>query len=868
VTSARMLSPLADQRAEYHYLYYDTTERMGGTIQADLSSLTERHRVVLKAPTLSRLKATAWLAQKPHLRGLVMALRRGWLRRREMALARRVLRSGRRVWLYWPHENAIECLDDERLRSLRRHWLLVMTAFSLQRLLFNRSNLVLKPSRAFVDLDELAARVAPVRMALSDDPTANLRVPGTGVYLRTDFWVKLDSGGSYTHTCYVAKNLSATTERLVCFLPHSYGLLTQWGIEQVLLDSVGDEGTERDLVQSTAHHYRQVRPRLQALRPSYIYERLCLGNFVGARLSRELGIPYIVEYNGSELSMARSFAGRRYAHEIFYLKAEAVAFNQATLISVVSDPVREELINRGVDARKILVNPNGADLDSYRPLTADDKRTLRQELGYDDSHRVVGFTGTFGGWHGVDVLAEAIPRICRERSDVRFLLIGDGNFRHLIDDRVRAEGLDGRVRVVGRVPQAEGARLLGACDIYVSPHHGHMINSRFFGSPTKVFEYMAMGAGIVASELEQIGEVLSPALRPADFAGDGPHVRDERAVLCPPGDLEAFVAAVIGLAARPDVATALGANARRAVHDHYSWERHVQRLWSAVRDGQLTTPTIGPKRRRIDTGDAYKDEVQNQWDNNPVGSQYVKRAQPHTLDWFLEVEAHRYGEYAPWMPTTMEFALHPGENVLEVGGGMGTDLAQFAKHGAVVTDVDLSSGHLELAKENFRLRGLYGRFIHHDAERLPFDDGAFDLVYSNGVIHHSPNSAQMVQEMYRVLKPGGRVIVMVYAENSLHYWYSIVLGHGLYQGLLSDQSVGEIMSSTVEMTANDARPLVKVYTKERVRRLFSDFSDVSVVKRQLTAPELPRLLRWMPLPFAGELMGWNLIVKGRKPERR
>jgi ubiquinone/menaquinone biosynthesis C-methylase UbiE len=216
----------------------------------------------------------------------------------------------------------------------------------------------------------------------------------------------------------------------------------------------------------------------------------------------------------------------------------------------------------------------------------------------------------------------------------------------------------------------------------------------------------------------------------------------------------------------------------------------------------------------------------------------------------------------------MEFALHAGESVLEVGGGMGTDLAQFAKHGAIVTDVDLSSGHLELAQENFRLRGLPGRFVHHDAEKLPFDDATFDLVYSNGVIHHSPNTEQMVREMWRVLKPGGRAIVMVYAENSLHYWYSQVLGHGLYHGLLADQSMGEIMSGAVEMTANDARPLVKVYTKERVRRLFSDFEDVSVVKRQLTAPELPRPLRWVPLPLAGELMGWNLVVKGRKPARR
>ena len=105
---------------------------------------------------------------------------------------------------------------------------------------------------------------------------------------------------------------------------------------------------------------------------------------------------------------------------------------------------------------------------------------------------------------------------------------------------------------------------------------------------------------------------------------------------------------------------------------------------------------------------------------------------------------------------TMEFGQHAGKDLLEIGGGMGTDLLQFAKHGARVTDVDLSSGHLELAKENFKLRGLDGRFVHHDAERLPFEDASFDVVYSNGVLHHTPNTRNVVQEIRRVLRPGGR----------------------------------------------------------------------------------------------------------------
>jgi ubiquinone/menaquinone biosynthesis C-methylase UbiE len=266
------------------------------------------------------------------------------------------------------------------------------------------------------------------------------------------------------------------------------------------------------------------------------------------------------------------------------------------------------------------------------------------------------------------------------------------------------------------------------------------------------------------------------------------------------------------------------------------------------------------------TGDAYKDEVQRQWDNDPAGSHYVKGVEKHSLQWFLEAEAYRYREYAPWMADVMGFAGHAGESVLEVGGGMGTDLAQFAKHGARVTDVDLSAGHLDLAKENLALRGLTGTFVLQDAETLPFDDNTFDVVYSNGVIHHTPNTSSVVSEMYRVLKPGGRAIVMVYAENSLHYWRNLVWAIGLKQNELESRSMGDIMSSAVERSDNAAaRPLVKVYTKRRLQQLFHRFTDIEIDQRQMVSDEVPRLLARIPVSLLGQVMGWNLIIKARKP---
>jgi len=863
-------------QADVLSLYVSETGAIFACRDARLAGTTERHKLALHAvPPALQQPLDAVLADQAGVSGVIVELKRGWAGPSRLRLARRVLRRGLRVWWYWPAEEVVECVDRERLSSAWRHVWIISFYFKVivpWRGIRSR----LRPAARYIirgtppeppiikrALDDIAARLESVSpVALPPGPL------GRGVYLRTDFWAVITSGGSYGHTCYVAKELAAAGDGLVCLMPQRYSLLDHFGIPQIVMTPpASDPVSENDLARATAYYYPIVKAAIEAVRPQYVYERLVLGNYTGASLSRDLGLPYIVEYNGSEISMRRSFDGQAYIHEEMYLKAEELAFAQATAISVVSDEIKSSLVGRGVPEAKIVVNPNGVDLDAYRPPDAAGRAAVRAELGFGAGDRVIGFTGTFGGWHGVDVLAAAMPQICDRAPDARFLLIGDGNYKHLVDDVIARHGLAAKVRAVGRVPQAEGARLLRACDICVSPHSSHMVDSKFFGSPTKIFEYMAMGAGIVASDLEQIGQVLSPALRPAAVTGDVV-VKDERAVLCTPGDVAEFVDAVVALVAHPAAASELGRNAREAAVQGYSWTTHVNRLVAFVA-GLPAARSAGREHLAapaVAVSDRYKEQTQLQWDNDPAGSHYVKDSEPHTLQWFQEAEAYRYGEYAPWMADTMEFARHRGERVLEIGGGMGTDLAQFARHGAAATDVDLSSGHLSLARENFTLRGLHGEFVLHDAERLPFANSWFDLVYSNGVLHHTPNTRGVVEEILRVLKPGGRAIVMMYAENSLHYWRNLVWAIGLKEAQLLEQSMGEIMSRAVERSDNAAaRPLVKVYTKERLRRLFDGFDDIEIVQRQMVRAEMPRLLARVPVSWLGTLMGWNLIIKARKP---
>lgn len=874
------LTTIPDMPTANSYLYVTQELMESGVLRDDgLSSYTERHAHRLNVPSLKHAADPLAELDRSGAVGLIVALQQGWPGRKHLRLARQVLAKQRSMWLYWPAEAALERVDEERLGSYWHHWLPIQV---YKKLVWSRSGIGHGKADLRTRYQELRSRLRETLEKAAPVPAKEWMGSATqsgqgrsGVYLRTDFWAQIKAGGSYGHTCYVAKELAALVDKFTCFMPARYALLDQLGLHQVVLPARGSQGDEWEIVNATEHYYPILRTALEAVRPGYIYERLCLGNFVGARLSRELQIPYIVEYNGSEIQMRKSFDGQGYQYEEFYQKAEEAAFKQATAITVVSEHVKTDLVKRGVDADKILVNPNGADVDEYAPPTEEDKRALRSELGFTDQHRIIGFTGTFGGWHGVEVLAAAIPQVCTRVPNARFLLIGDGALKPLIDEQVRQHGLEQLVRCAGWVPQKEGARLLKACDILVSPHHRHMKDSPFFGSPTKLFEYMAVGGAIVASDLEQIGQVLSPALRASELGASAIAVSTERAVLCTPGDVEEFVNGVCFAANNPELGSALGRNARAAAVAHYSWKVHVEKLWRFIAEGRRRT---APRREHVPdgqdgtngptllvTGDAYKDQTQQQWNNDPCGSQYGQKGAEGTLKWFVDIQMHRYGEYAPWMPAMMEFAAHRGEQVLEVGGGLGTDLAQFASHGAHITDVDLSAGHLNLARENFRLRGLPGQFIHQDAERLPFENNRFDVVYSNGVIHHTPNTRLLVEEIYRVLRPGGKAIIMVYAENSLHYWGQQVYRLGLRDGLLRERSIGEIMSGHVEMGETGAKPLVKVYTKRRLRNLFRDFVDVHVYQRQLTAPELPKVLRWCPVSFLERFVGWNLIIKARKP---
>jgi ubiquinone/menaquinone biosynthesis C-methylase UbiE len=260
--------------------------------------------------------------------------------------------------------------------------------------------------------------------------------------------------------------------------------------------------------------------------------------------------------------------------------------------------------------------------------------------------------------------------------------------------------------------------------------------------------------------------------------------------------------------------------------------------------------------------------AREQWSQDPCGAEYDREHELGTREFFDAIEHHRYTEYAAWMPRLMEFDKFRGARLLEIGCGMGTDLLQFSRGGARCIGIDLTPRSIEITRHRFRLYGAEGAFMISDGECLPFRDDSFDVVYSNGVLHHTPDTAGAIREVHRVLRPGGVAKVMLYHRHSLNYWFEVILRRGVLGAeFLRGRSAEEIMSRVIEHSDHEARPLVKVYSRKQARALFSLFKAVSVEVEQLTRAELRFLSPLVSESMLDRLrkrIGWNVIVTAIK----
>ena len=392
------------------------------------------------------------------------------------------------------------------------------------------------------------------------------------IYSRTQFWFDLKAGGSVGHTAGVIEGLSEFADVEVI------GNDRLCGVENTPCTVV------RPVVRKELLYNLQFAPALTAkvksFRPDFIYHRYSGPSVATAFVCRRTKTPLVLEFNGSDVWVFRYWntgTGLRRNPVVRAVSRRILEFNErfnlqsAFLIVVVSESLKKGLVESGIPAGRILVNPNATNPDKFKDAPPDVRHALKRRLGIPEDRTVIGFSGTFGQWHGIPELAEAIEKLNEDpvrRGRLFFVLYGDGELRQDFERRVAHYD---NVLLAGTIDYERIQDYLSLCDMFVSPHGKTPDGREFFGSPTKIFEYMAMGKGIVASNLGQIGDVLE----------DG-----RTAILVEPGDVEELVRGITHLADNPDEAARLGKNACDVVMEKHTWKKHAGRIVRAFEDIQ------------------------------------------------------------------------------------------------------------------------------------------------------------------------------------------------------------------------------------------------------------------------------------------
>jgi ubiquinone/menaquinone biosynthesis C-methylase UbiE len=288
-----------------------------------------------------------------------------------------------------------------------------------------------------------------------------------------------------------------------------------------------------------------------------------------------------------------------------------------------------------------------------------------------------------------------------------------------------------------------------------------------------------------------------------------------------------------------------------------------------------------------------KERVRRFWQEHPCGTKFADAA-PGSRRFYELVEEHRYTK--EWhIPAAAGFAETKGLRVLEIGCGMGTDGAQFARAGADYTGIDLTDAAIDLAQKRFQLFNLPGKFQTDDAEELSFPDNTFDVVYSHGVLHHTPDIESAIREIHRVLRPGGRAEVMLYHRNSYNYRVNISMlrragvhllrwnaGLKLVKALTGEPEESLRIHATQlkadssyltseqflsQNTDGAGNPLARVYSRDEARELFKDFARVEVKTFFLNKRWIPIVGPVLSRSIESKLAsrwGWHLWVYATK----
>jgi SAM-dependent methyltransferase len=239
--------------------------------------------------------------------------------------------------------------------------------------------------------------------------------------------------------------------------------------------------------------------------------------------------------------------------------------------------------------------------------------------------------------------------------------------------------------------------------------------------------------------------------------------------------------------------------------------------------------------------DAALDRAIRAYWNRRVDDTRLSDDAPGTPGFLAAQDAYRLRKN-DYLPRAVDFAAWAGQDVLEVGCGLGLDLVRFARGGARVTGVDVSPVALDLAAGCCRAAGMTATLLEADGARLPLAAASFDLVYCHGVLSFVRDPARVVAEAYRVLRPGGRAILMVYNRRS---WMNLLL---------------RIPGSPLGQGHSDA-PGFRAWSPREFERLLAPFAEHRLQFERYAPPGLPHALTRCLRP-----LGWHLLAFCRKAD--
>lgn len=392
------------------------------------------------------------------------------------------------------------------------------------------------------------------------------------LYIRENLPAGLISGGSISHAIGVINNLEKCTNRKTIVV--TFEQLPDIDAN-VIINNLNQRIAFRNVkdymsISVNDSFYKLIDSVMKDKKCQFIYQRCSINAYTGIRYALEHDIPFVLEYNSSEVWTSKQWGGSKLKFIDFSEKVERLLLEKSDLITCVSKPLKQQLIEQGIEENKIIVTPNGVDVDKYNPTIYG--KEIRDKYKISKEKIVIGFIGTFGKWHGAEVLTEAFAELVKEqeyREKVHLMLIGNGVQMPLVKKIVSDNNIGDLCTLTGSIPQAEGAWHLAACDILVSPTIKNPDGTPFFGSPTKLFEYMAMGKAIIASDMDQMSEILT---------------NGENAILCTPGNVHELTQGMIFLIDDSELRKRIGMSARKLVCEKYSWEKHTQHIIKALRE--------------------------------------------------------------------------------------------------------------------------------------------------------------------------------------------------------------------------------------------------------------------------------------------